>query len=128
MRQLQKILIAGAISRLIVGGVDDRAAGGVNSVAQASLGMIQITRGDVRAVNLKCFRVGHLAKIARRGHHGYVHWKIRAGELGREDLLEAVRSQIFGLEAVKMEAVLRFEEGMEERDALNVVPMIMRHQ
>ena len=27
-----------------------------------------------------------------------------------------------------MEAVLRFEERMKKRDALNVVPMIMRHQ
>src|ERR1700682_5483863 len=32
------------------------------------------------------------------------------------------------LKAIKMEAILRLEEGMKKRDALNVVPVIMRDE
>src|SRR5277367_1135545 len=107
MRQLAQILIAGVLARFIIRSVDNGTAGGINPVAQASLRMVQVTGSDVRPVDLPLLRVGHFMEIARGGHHGHVHREIRAGQLRREYLLQAVRPQILGLEAVEMEAVLR---------------------
>src|SRR3984885_10205082 len=56
--QLSQILIASVLAGFIVSRIHDRAAGRIDPVSQASLRMIQITRGNMRSVNLKRLRVG----------------------------------------------------------------------
>jgi len=45
-----------------------------------------------------------------------------------QHLVKAIRPQRLRLEAIEMEAVLRLEEGMEERNALNMIPVVMGNQ
>lgn len=61
-------------------------------------------------------------------HQGKIDWKVRTRELCFEHLAKAVAPQIFGLEAVKMKIILRQIEWTEKRNALNVIPMIVRDE
>src|SRR5450432_3554029 len=81
--------------------------------------------GDFRSVDIPGLPALHFVKFACCGHHGDVNRKIRTGKLSFEDLLQAVRPEILGLEAVKVESILRFEERMEERNTLDVIPMVV---
>src|SRR6185437_7840858 len=107
---------------LVVGGVDDRAAGGVHAIAEAALGMIQPGDGNLRLADFPAVAAGNFAEGARGRHHADVYGEVRAGELGFEDLAKAIGAEGLRLEAAKVEAVLRLEKRMEERNALDVIP------
>ena len=125
MRKIAKVLVEFRHARLVVGGIDDRARGGVKAIAEAALGMIEPSGSDTSALDFPFLAAGNFAEIAGRGHHANVDGKIRAGELGFENLAQTIAAKKFGLEAVKVKAVLGLEEGVEKRNALDVIPVIV---
>ena len=84
--------------------------------------------GNLRAVDVPGLAAGDFVKFASRAHHGHIDRKIWAGELGFKNLLQAMWTQIFGLKAVKMKTILGLEKGTEKRNALNVIPVVVRDQ
>src|ERR1700683_898745 len=90
--------------------------------------MIQPGATNLRSVHRPFIAAIDLVKLPSRRHHVYIDWKIRAGQLRFQHLTKAVRTEIFRLETVKVKAVLALEKRIEERNALYVVPVIMRHQ
>src|SRR5277367_520047 len=90
--------------------------------------MVEPGCGDERSADFPFFPAINLAKKTRRRHHAYIHWKIRACKLALQNLFEAVATEMLGLETVKMKTILGFVERLEEWDALNVVPMVMRNE
>ena len=90
--------------------------------------MIQPARGHARSMNLELLTAADFAEFATRGKHAQVHGEIRTSHLRFQDLAQAIAPKIFRFETVKVKAVLLLEERMKERNSLNVIPVIMRHQ
>ena len=116
------------VSRLIVGGVCHRARRRLNAESQAALRMVQPARGDFVFADGERFTSVHFVEFAFRGHHRHVHRKIRYGHLRFEHLLQAVGSQEFRAEAVKLKFVLLHVERRKKRDSLNMIPVVMGDQ
>src|SRR5580704_2492913 len=90
--------------------------------------MVQESGGNLGAVDFPFVAAAKLMKFASRRHHTYFHRKVRAGELRFQDLTKTVRPQVFRLKTIKVETILRLEERVEEWNALDVVPVVMRHE
>src|SRR6202008_697791 len=61
-------------------------------------------------------------------HRGHIYGKIGHSHLRFEDLLQAVSPQEFRAKAVKLKFVVFCIERREERDPLDVIPMIMSNK
>ena len=81
--------------------------------------------GNFCAVDVPGLPARDFVKFANCAHHGHIDRKIRAGELRLKNLLQAVRAEIFGLKTIEMKAILRLEEGMKKRNALNMIPVVV---
>lgn len=109
----------------VIGGIHERAARHVEAVGQTSLRMMQPAGRNFRSVNFPFIAASHLVEDAGGAHHGGVNGEIRAGELRFENLFQTLGAEVIGLKAVKMKLILSFEKGMEEGDALDVIPVVV---
>ena len=89
--------------------------------------MIQPSRGDARPVYFELIAAGDLAELARGRHHAQVHREIGTRDLRFENFAQTLGPEIFRLKTVKVKSVLRLVKGMEERNALNVIPVVVGH-
>jgi len=90
--------------------------------------MVQPAGGDSRFAYMEAISAGNVGEIATRGHRLEIHREIRVGHLRFKDALQAVASDKLGSKTVKVKFVLRRIERRKKRNALNVVPVVMRHQ
>src|SRR5690348_13377778 len=87
--------------------------------------MIQPPRRDFHTLDIELVAAVDFRKFPRGMHQSQIHRKVRTGELRLKHLTKAVAAKILGWEAEKAEVVLRQVKRPEERDALNVVPVIV---
>src|SRR5271155_5838426 len=99
LSELPKILVKLRHARLIVGGVDHRAARSVHAIAQASLGMVQKSGSDLGAVDLPFVIAVDFMKFARRRHQADFHRKVRFGELRFKHSSKTLGAEVLRLEA-----------------------------
>src|SRR5579864_6881858 len=90
--------------------------------------MIQPRRSDLRSLDFPFLAPLDLAEKAGRGHRVHVHREIGACDLRFQYLSQAIAPQVLRLKAIKVKAIVRFEEWMEKWNALKVVPVIVRYQ
>ncbi len=90
--------------------------------------MVQPRGGNLRSANFPLLSRSYFVKRPPRRHRAHVHGKIRARKLRFQHFPKAVRTQIFRLKAVEVEFVLRFKKRSKERQALNVIPVVVRHK
>src|SRR5271154_1179998 len=67
-------------------------------------------------------------KFAGRGHQADFHRKVRFGELRFKHSSKTFGAEVFRLETIEVEAILRLKKRIEEWNALNVVPVVMRNK
>ena len=87
--------------------------------------MIQPRRRDFCSFHFPLLAATNLAEFPLGGHHTHINGEIRLGELRFEHLSEAVGTKILRSKTVKMKTVARLKEGMKERYALNMIPVIV---
>src|SRR5579872_677606 len=112
-------------TRLVVGGIDDRASGRLEAEAEATLRMIEPARHDARIANREGIAAGDFAELALRRHGAQIHREVRVSHLRLEDALQAVAAEEIGPEAIEVKGVLRGVKRSKKRDALNMIPMIV---
>ena len=127
-RELPQIIVELGHARFVVGGIHDCSRRRFQAISQAALRMIQPARGHFRALHFELVAARDFRKLAARVHQRQIHREIRARELRFQDLSQTVAAEIFRLEAVKVEIVLRQIERAEKRHTLNVIPMVVRDE
>src|SRR5260370_34234362 len=90
--------------------------------------MIQPAQRDFIFANGEYVSAGHFLEFSFRIHRRQVHRKIRQRHLRFKDLLQAVASEKFRAKTIELKLVVFGVERREERYALNVIPVIMRHE
>jgi len=126
--KFQQTFVQLRIARLVVRRVHNGAGGSLKSKAEAPLRMMQPARRYLRARHANLVPAAHFGKFPLRAHRVQVHREIRIRHLRFKHALQAARAQILRPETVKMEAVLFRVQGREKRDALDVIPVIVRHK
>ena len=127
-REFPQTLVEFGVARFIVRGIHHGAGGSLKPETQAALGMVQPAGRDARARHLEMIAAADFRKFALGAHGVQVDWKIRIGHLRFKDTLQAARSQVLGPETVKMKAILFRIQRRKKRNALDVVPVVVRHE
>ena len=126
--ELPEIRVEFRRARLVVRRIDDGTRRRVQPIAKAALWVVEPCGRYLRSFNVPLLAAGNLAEFAFGAHRGDVDRKIGLGELRFEHLAQAVWAEVLRLKAEEMKSIPRVEEGVEKRNTLNVIPVVVRHQ
>src|SRR5579863_3576592 len=127
-REFAQLFIELRIAGFVVGGIDHGAAGSFDAIAEAALRMIDEARGDFIFADDESVSAADFHEFLLGDHGRHVDRKIGSGHLGFKYLLEAVAAEMLGTKTVEMKCVVFGIQRSEERNALNVIPVIVSDQ
>ena len=116
------------IARLVVCGIDNRADRGLETKAEAALGVVEPASDDTGAIDDEFIVARNFGELAGSRHGAQVHGKVGVGHLRLKDSLQAVAAEEFRTKAIKVEAILRRVQRGKEGNALDVVPVVVANE
>ncbi len=126
--QFAQTFIQFGIARFVVRRVSHRPRRGFDSEAQAALRVVQPARGDLVFPDGERVSARDLFEFSFRVHRRQIHGEIRQRHLRFKDLLQAVAPENFRAETIELKFIVFGVKRREERNPLNVIPVIMRDE